>query len=99
MSALGQKQTFHHYPNWGAEARLHRENAEIRMFGYTGADIHQYNPDVSKRLVLIGVPSLINDLVKAVLRFIDALKTDEILRKRVASRIDKVHAHFSLSGK
>jgi len=42
---------------------------------------------------------LINDLVKAVLRFIDALKTDEILRKRVASRIDKVHAHFSLSGK
>ncbi len=79
---------------WGAEAAAHRKDPTIRQFGYTDGGLHYYAPDVSDRLVLIGVPSLINDLVIGVESFLTAAKNDADLRERLNSRIEKVMQIF-----
>ena len=79
---------------WGAEAAAHRKDPTIRQFGYTDGELHYYAPDVSDRLVLIGVPSLINDLVIGVESFLTAAKNDANLRERLNSRIEKVMQTF-----
>lgn len=84
---------------WGAEAQLHRYDSSIPLFGYSGGSRHKLNPEISGRLVIIGVASLINDLVIAIESFYHAAESDDELRARMGSRIDKVMANFPLSRK
>ncbi len=80
--------------NWGAEAQSHRNDSSIPLFGYSNGGSHQLNPEVSERMVIIGVASLINDLVIAIESFLCAAESDDELRARMGSRIDKVMANF-----
>jgi len=75
---------------YGSEADLHEKDPDTLMYGYHNGGKHNYNPEVSPGLVLIGTRSFINDVVHGVESFLVQCKTDLALRKRVESRL----AHF-----
>ena len=81
---------------FGAESRLHRENQNITMFGYSNGGLHLYNPGINPRLVIIGLASFINDVVIAVEGFMEACKDDADLRGRVEQRLTSVLSNFAL---
>ena len=83
---------------WGAEAEIHRQDTTVMMFGYSDGGLHHHSPEVSERLVIIGVPSFINDLVIGIEKFLTAAKDDEGLRARLESRINSVMAHSPFPG-
>ena len=81
---------------YGVEADYHEKNPDVKEFGYHDGGRHAYNPEVHKRLVMIGIASLVGDFMKAVMRFIDDLKTDSDMRARVATRLPKLVRVFPL---
>ena len=42
---------------FGAEAKMHREDSNIKRFGYHDGGEHAFDPDVTTNLVLIGTAS------------------------------------------
>lgn len=84
---------------YGAEAKIHRQDSSVRMFGYTDGGRHLTSPEGSERLVIIGVPSLINDLVIGIEKFLAAAMDDESLRACLESRINSIHAHSPFPGR
>ena len=83
---------------WGAEAQIHRQDLSVVMFGYSDGGRHFHSPEVSKRLVIIGVPSFINDVVIGIEEFLAAAMDDEGLRARLDLRVNSVFAHFPFPG-
>ena len=84
---------------WGAEAQIHRQDLSVKKFGYSDGGRHLLNPEVSERLVIIGVPSLVNDLVIGIEKFLAAAMDDEGLRACLESRINSLHAHSPFPGR
>jgi hypothetical protein len=76
---------------FGAEAELHRNNPDIKMFGYHDGGLHAFDPDISPNLVLLGTASFFDDVVRAVERFMEACQSSPDLRARVEARLPKVH--------
>ena len=75
---------------YGAEADLHEEDSDTKMFGYHNGGKHQYNQDINRGLVIIGTKSLINDVIIAVDSFLENCQHDVLLKNRVESRLTKV---------
>lgn len=83
---------------FGAEAKMHREDSNIKKFGYHNGGTHAFDPDISPNLVMIGTASFLNDLVIAVEGFVKACQEDEALRTRVESRLPSVNQWFPFPG-
>ncbi len=75
---------------YGAEAELHEQDPDTIRFGYHNGDKHIYKSDVRPRLVIMGMKSLINDVVIGVESFLEACQNDPALRARVESRLGQV---------
>jgi hypothetical protein len=82
---------------FSAETEAHRKDPAIRLFGYVDNGPHAFNQAESPRLVIISVAVLIQDLTKAVERFVSAWKDDLDLRARVAKRLPALYATFPLN--
>ncbi|MEJ1960042.1 MAG: hypothetical protein WDO56_00205 [Gammaproteobacteria bacterium] len=76
--------------SYGSEADYHGKNEEALMFAYSDGGKHAFDPNVHPRLVIIGIPSFINDMVHAIGAFVQACQDDLPLRARVSKRLPKV---------
>ena len=83
---------------FGAEAKLHREDSNIKKFGYHDGGKHGFDPEITPNLVMIGTASFLNDVVIAVEDFMKACQEDKELRKCVESRLPSVNQWFPFPG-
>ncbi len=81
---------------YGSEASLHKKDSDILMYGYSDGGKHYYNPNIEKNLVIIGVRSLVDDIVNAVDLFLENCQKDELLRQRVEVRLSKILSYMPL---
>lgn len=81
---------------FSSEAERHRENPDVRVFGYHDGGQHRVDPAQASRLVLIGTASFLNDVVLAVERFLKACLEDAALRARVETRLPRVLQTFPI---
>lgn len=73
------------------------EKKGYKLYGYHDGSSHVYNPQESTKLVLISIPRLVNDFVKAVQAFLrDALK-DKNLKKLLDNRITRINQQYEVS--
>lgn len=79
---------------FGSESDFHEKNQDAKKFGYHDGGKHAYDPGVDQRLVIIGTASFLNDVVHAVVAFLEGCKTDADLLARVEGRLPKVLATF-----
>lgn len=82
--------------SYTTEADLHKKQGSLKQFGYHDGGQHEYDPGVSKDLVIIGVKSLVHDFAKAIETFVSDMVTDVALRDRVAARVPKIVQTFPL---
>jgi hypothetical protein len=82
---------------FSAEAVLHRSDPNVLFFGYHSGGKHALNPVKMPRVVMIGTPSFLNDIVLGVEAFLKDCETDAGLRARVAARLPKVMQTFSIT--
>lgn len=78
---------------FSAEADFHTKNPDALVYGYHDGGKHLYNPSESERLVLIGMPSLINDFIIGVKNFLQDMKEvikDENQRQVLDHRMKKI---------
>jgi hypothetical protein len=75
---------------YGAEAELHDEDFDTIKFAYHNGGKHQYDPNVERRIALIGTRSFVNDIVIGVESFLGECQINETLRERVEPRLVKV---------
>jgi hypothetical protein len=75
---------------FGAELDFHKQNPDVKKFGYRDGGKHAYDPAIDQHLVIIGTASFLNDVVTAVGDFVQDWKNDLDLRARVASRLPRV---------
>jgi hypothetical protein len=71
--------------SYGSVAAAHQDTNPPRKFGYVDSGPHR--KDDANRFVLVSVASLIHDFAKAMEEFIDHIRTDAGLKRRVDSRI------------
>ena len=81
---------------YGTEADLHKEDQNLKQFGYHDGGQHRFNPAISTTLVVIGIKSLVHDFLRAVEAFVNDMRADADLRQRVAARLPKIVAVFPL---
>jgi len=74
----------------GTEASLHKQDPNIKIYGYHDGGRHNYNPEIDKNLILIGIPSFVYDIQNAAISFLDNCEKDLLLKKRVEERLPKV---------
>jgi hypothetical protein len=77
---------------FSAEAELHRKDPGVRVFGYHDGGHHVSHP----HLVVIGIASFVNDIVRAIEAFLAACQDDADLRARVEPRLGKVLHTFPI---
>jgi hypothetical protein len=82
---------------FSAETEAHRKDLSIVRFGYTDNGPHKFDPAIDSRLAMISAMRLFFDLSAAVARFVEGLKTDVGLRKRVAARLPALYATFPIN--
>jgi hypothetical protein len=82
---------------FSTEARLHRKDPTICRFGYHDGGSHTVDPIRAPNLVLIGIASLVNDLVGAVEAFLRACERDASLRARVEARLPEFLQTFPIN--
>lgn len=75
---------------YGSEAALHQQDADTIKFGYHNGGRHEFSPDISQSLAIIGTASFINDVVLAIHAFLEGCKADHALRARVEERLPGV---------
>jgi hypothetical protein len=75
---------------YAIEADYHQKNLDVKKFGYHDGGLHVYNPAIDKKLVMIGINSLVNDFMKGMESFVLNMKKDTDLRRRVAARVPKI---------
>lgn len=80
--------------SYGSEATLHKRDSTIKKFCYHDGGKHMIDPAVNSQLVIIGLASLINDVIIAVGEFMKACQTDDALRARVERRLSAVLTNF-----
>lgn len=101
-------QPYHYDPNemWAARCgTLHSyspysniaEKKGYKLYGYHDGSAHIYNPQESTRLVLISIPRLVNDFVKAVQTFLRDALNDKNLKKLLDSRITRINQQYEVS--
>jgi hypothetical protein len=71
--------------SYGSVADLHRKANPPRKFGYTDNGLHK--KDDAERFVIISVAVLIHDFSKAMRKFVNEIRTDPELKRRVDSRV------------
>jgi hypothetical protein len=81
---------------FSSEVDYHQQYPDAKKFGYHDGGKHAYDPAVDKHLVIIGTASFLNDVGIAVGDFVQDLISDLDLRARVASRLPRVLATFSV---
>lgn len=81
---------------YGSEVDYHDKYQDAKIYAYYDGGKHAYDPTVNERLVIIGTPSFLNDVVLAVEAFLTACQTDKDLRARVEARLPKVLATYPL---
>jgi hypothetical protein len=79
---------------YGSKAELHNKDFDLIMFGYHDGGNHQYNPNVERRLAIIGTKSFVNDVIQAVESFLKKCMKDALLKQLVESRLEKVLQPF-----
>ena len=81
---------------YAIEADYHQKNLDVKKFGYHNGGQHAYNPAIDKKLVVIGINSLVHDFMKGMGAFVQNMKVDPDLRQRVAARIPKIVEIFPI---
>jgi hypothetical protein len=81
---------------FSTEAELHRRDPAIRVFGYHNGGKHLVDPAKDPKLVLIGTPSLLNDIVTAIEDCLKACEEDATLRARVGARLPSLLQTFPI---
>jgi hypothetical protein len=76
--------------SYGTEADFHARNPDARRFGYSDGGLRAFAPTIDKNLVIIGIPSFINDMLHAMAKSIQACKNDPALRARAEKRLPTV---------
>ncbi len=84
---------------FGAEADFHQKYPDAKKFGYHDGGKHAYDPNIDKKLVIIGTASFLNDVVRAVGAFMEECENNAALRQRVEARLPKVLANFPITTK
>jgi hypothetical protein len=79
---------------FSSEAKLHRQNPDVRLFGYHDGGKHMIDDKEGAKLVLIGTASFLNDVVIGLGDFVKACKADKELRERVEARLPNVLQTF-----
>ena len=79
---------------FGSEVDFHQQNSEAKKFGYHNGGKHAYDFNIDPGLVIIGAKSFVNDVVAAVVKFIETVQADENLKLIVESRLSTVLALF-----
>lgn len=79
---------------FGAEAKMHRKDYNIKKFGYHNGGKHGFDPKISPNLVMIGTASFLNDVVIAIKNFMKACQRNADLRCRVETRLSNVNQMF-----
>ncbi len=82
---------------FGSGSDFHVKFPDAKIYGYHDGGKHGYDPNLKDKLVLIGVPSFLNDLRKAIAKFIEDCIGDADLLKRVEARLPKVLVVFPFS--
>jgi len=74
--------------SYGSTAALHLGDNPPRKFGY--ADNGPHRKDEAERFVLISIAVLFHDFSKAMAKFVEDIKTDTDLKRRVDSRMSSL---------
>jgi hypothetical protein len=82
---------------FSVDVNFHHQNPDAKRFGYHDGGKHAYDPAVDDHLVIIGTASLLNDLIHAVLAFMEECKVNAELRERVEERLPRVLANFTFT--
>lgn len=82
---------------FGSEVNYHQQNPDAKKFAYHDSTKHIYDPTQNQNLVIIGITSFINDVLRAVNKFIHDCKIDNDLRTRVETRFPAVLNIFPLN--
>lgn len=80
--------------SYGSESEVHQEDAETIKFAYHDGGRHQFDKSVEPRLVIIGTKSFVNDVVHAVVSFLNECRSDASLKARVEPRLSQVLQTF-----
>jgi hypothetical protein len=60
--------------SFSSEADYHTKNIDTKMFGYHDGGQHGYNEAIHKTLVMIGIPSFVDDFIYAIGEFLKDIK-------------------------
>lgn len=79
---------------YGSASDYHAKSPDVKKFGYTDGGKHI--TDENSELVLIGLPAFVDDITRAVERFLQDARGNADLRARVESRIASVMGTFPI---
>lgn len=75
---------------FGSDSDFHKKHEDAKKFGYHDGGKHTFNLSVDERLVVISIPSFLNDVVHAVIIFLEECAKNSELRERVEGRLPKL---------
>ena len=79
--------------SFSSESDFHLVNPEAKIYGYHDGGRHAESQDIHDRLVLVGIPSFIDDVVRAVSQFLNDSLSVPDLKSRIEIRNQTMLAH------
>jgi hypothetical protein len=85
--------------SFSSESDFHLANPQAKIYGYHDGGMHAVDSNIDDRVVLVGIPSFIDDVVHAVVQFLEESQSDEGMKSRIESRTQQMLANhpFQLS--
>lgn len=80
--------------SFSSEADFHLINPDTKIYGYHDGGIHVDDSELNGRTVLVGIPSFIDDVVRAVVDFLQESLSDQALKIRIEDRSQKMLENF-----
>lgn len=80
--------------SFSSESDFHLVNPEAKIYGYHNGGRHAESRDIHDRLVLVGIPSFVDDVVRAVSQFLTDSLSNPDMKSRIEVRNQKMLAHL-----
>jgi hypothetical protein len=80
--------------SFSSESDFHLAHPKAKIYGYHDGGRHAVDSDINDRMVLIGIPSFIDDVVRAVTQFFQESLLDESMKDRIESRTQQMLANY-----
>ena len=78
---------------FSSEGDYHSKNTDTLVFGYHNGGRHVFNPSINENLVMIGIPSLVDDFISAIELFLGDIQIrvgDKNEQEILQIRMDKI---------